>query len=831
MAGVLGSWLHGAPRGEWHPHAWKLDQVNGTRCRFPRTRKGRQIYDPCGAAPNNNLHRVLGFFTGFFNLTLDIQTLSFRLSSAAEVLVFRPAWLGLGCAGPEDVHDSEFLGGYPVRLVQQGRYLHHWLIVNATCGTKTASIELRVWPRCVEVHSIGDEPGFWATFLEDSWGRTTQPSAGYAGLSFCCSGSRCHFAKLSIPSDCCPLGESQCGWGPSAVCSAPLNLTMQMQPPPAVRNIDIPGLRPVWGDGHAWRVLLESGTDAFQNDAFEVVMENPLDEAVDYRIVFHYAAPKKITGVAAVLRLNQRPSGQHLQLSKNWHTNDCFWGRIRYDGTWFSAIAELRLPAGAHIQAELVVAYQFFGELHTVSHAQLSLIGWAGSNGLWEEVGLGAEGESITYEPNLQQRRAMVLDTRPFLVCAMDIPDCACHKETNASGAFAEMRCQMTQAEGCRGDVNVTGWTENSGGSDFLVAINEEGSYQYLTNVTARHTSNGPLLTNASYLGVTADGAVLVERTVSTWATNDLARHLHSFTYQVLRNVSYARLALYVLGADWYNFVADPGFAHGDAHGLKGTAMNLSSQLERFEYSKLHQKVPCGDLPCWFALLDPSQARHVHRGLVLRRFEARQGGGWSGNLSSDQISEAVFSLLGADNYGERTLGLELGLADMQLQAGDVISGDVELLLYPKSAQVHYGHNLHLGGPPWQLVAEARDPKVVMAEGHLQRLYFPRVAVNAAGYADFSLDFDYPGVLPVTIAGVKGLQGCLCGESGEELGGLQEGAFQVDFVPEEGYAYTYSLLRGVAKRFHFKPDCRPSIEGTCQAEGCRKCEPSTFQQRF
>lgn len=89
----------------------------------------------------------------------------------------------------------------------------------------------------------------------------------------------------------------------------------------------------------------------------------------------------------------------------------------------------------------------------------------------------------------------------------------------------------------------------------------------------------------------------------------------------------------------------------------------------------------------------------------------------------------------------------------------------------------------------------------------------------AGYADFSLDFDYPGlisqggvflgvsvlggfegtpkgrrnpvwafetiplwhpllvtrgVLPVTIAGVKGLQGCLCGESGEELGGLQEG---------------------------------------------------------
>ena len=104
----------------------------------------------------------------------------------------------------------------------------------------------------------------WLAAVQDSWGRTTQPSAGYAGLSFCCFGSRhvaetpfggrverrtahwrCHFAKLSIPSDCCPLpgwsfwecqhdpgataarlGESQCGWGPSAVCSAPLNLTL-----------------------------------------------------------------------------------------------------------------------------------------------------------------------------------------------------------------------------------------------------------------------------------------------------------------------------------------------------------------------------------------------------------------------------------------------------------------------------------------------------------------------------------------------------------------------------------------------------------------------------
>ena len=56
--------------------------------------------------------------------------------------------------------------------------------------------------------------------------------------------------------------------------------------------------------------------------------------------------------------------------------------------------------------------------------------------------------------------------------------------------------------------------------------------------------------------------------------------HRYALVVFTQRNVSYARLALYVLGADWYNFVADPGFAHGDAHGLKGTAMPLGEDMD-----------------------------------------------------------------------------------------------------------------------------------------------------------------------------------------------------------------------------------------------------------
>ena len=89
-----------------------------------------------------------------------------------------------------------------MRLVRQGRYLHHWLIVNASCSSilncyvlsfqlqwidfpnlpklliqnsvvllhwgadNTASLEFRIWRKCVDVHLIGDQPQFSGNFQE-----------------------------------------------------------------------------------------------------------------------------------------------------------------------------------------------------------------------------------------------------------------------------------------------------------------------------------------------------------------------------------------------------------------------------------------------------------------------------------------------------------------------------------------------------------------------------------------------------------------------------------------------------------------------------------------
>jgi hypothetical protein len=110
--------------------------------------------------------------------------------------------------------------------------------------------------------------------------------------------------------------------------------------------------------------------------------------------------------------------------------------------------------------------------LHISSHAQLSLIGW-GSNGLWEQAGQGSNGESITFEPNGQQRCVNNLDTRPFAACAIN---------ENVGGSCSS----YTFAN--------LGWTENVGGSDMLNIWTPSGAQLDPFATESHSIYNGKLL-------------------------------------------------------------------------------------------------------------------------------------------------------------------------------------------------------------------------------------------------------------------------------------------------------------------------------------------------
>ena len=195
----------------------------------------------------------------------------------------------------------------------------------------TVSMELRVWPNCLDVHAIGDEALPIHFEVDD---RSTANRVGYAALGFCWrSGAR---EGVEMPSGCCPQlgGLSQDafwtqGWVKAAVVSDPqapalphcgleltrmwllgLRSTSGRLRRPMIVDTEGHAALPVWGDGHAWRILLTG------KQRFQLLLENPEESATDVRLIFHLDEPPKITGVASLLlNLTGRPSGVHLQLS------------------------------------------------------------------------------------------------------------------------------------------------------------------------------------------------------------------------------------------------------------------------------------------------------------------------------------------------------------------------------------------------------------------------------------------------------------------------------------------------------------------------------------
>ena len=65
----------------------------------------------CCELPGLTNQRNMHYFGGIFNLTLDMDNLMFNLSTPGSSRTFWPRALGSDCQGPQDVHDSDFLGG------------------------------------------------------------------------------------------------------------------------------------------------------------------------------------------------------------------------------------------------------------------------------------------------------------------------------------------------------------------------------------------------------------------------------------------------------------------------------------------------------------------------------------------------------------------------------------------------------------------------------------------------------------------------------------------------------------------------------------------------
>ena len=422
-----------------------------------------------------------------------------------------------------------------------------------------------------------------------------------------------------------------------------------------------------------------------------------------------------IVGGSPLFRdLDGEPTGQPVQISKNWHESPF----------WYHLYASPTVGSEGH-EAELTFAHAKWGEAYAVSHAQLSLVGW-GTNQQWDESAIGAFGESITYDPDLTLQRAMVDDVRPFLV--------------EASSAW--------------------NWTGNVGGASFLVYEDDAGTKQRLERMRTHYAATGPVLTDVVYAGVSTDGAISAEIRTQLGRTDDLVRAWYHLDYTFLEDVPYSRLAFFQVAADSYGDNLFQQVAWGNAAGVTSTRAVSAHGTTGYASSDDRGLALDGDAP-WVLLFDASEdtsslPEHLADvGYVVRDFEAV--------LGDDVVTTPHVSLVQTYNGGRSQLAFELGLPfsdELVVPAGSTVRATVEYVVLPSDLDSYYGESdwlgafETLGGTDVMLrAAEGNQLEVAATVGELVREH--PVELEAA-VGETAVAFELGGGLgyvPVTVHGL------------------------------------------------------------------------------
>lgn len=437
-----------------------------------------------------------------------------------------------------------------------------------------------------------------------------------------------------------------------------------------------------------------------------------------------------ITGLSPMIRDGEgNPTGLPVQISKNWHGKN--EDAPPYSGGWFHGFTLLELPPTSTVEMEFTMAYSYWGGVPAASHAQLCLIGWGG-NQLWEQAAIGSWGESITYDPDVGLDRSMIDDVRPLMVTA-----------------FGGRKY---------------GWTENVGGGDFLVHYNFQNQKQYLTRMRTWHKNYGPNLSEVTYSGITNDGHIYAEFTVSTPRTDDINRVYHRARYKVLKPTPVIRTSFYSVGAEHYNNHTFIKMACGNAEGLleewepnaddSGYERNSTPIQGKNPWFSLHEGIPGSYYDDKKYLQDG--AAWANRGLVIRSWEAQ--------IEGKQVPIPYYSVYRTRDQGVKSVNLELCSPPetKMLLPGDYIEFDVELLILPQCPEDYYGPNVTLReslehmGNTWKLVhcqAVGNHLSVHTIKGTVTQRHPMKINVDRNQEAEFEVTGGVAYV-PFTFIGLK-----------------------------------------------------------------------------
>jgi hypothetical protein len=454
-------------------------------------------------------------------------------------------------------------------------------------------------------------------------------------------------------------------------------------------------------------------------DEFLISIDSQEAAAGTVPFLFDLYGPANITGLVPILCYpDGTPTGIPVQLSKNWHYVPL--------GAYLRAYTMLPSEPGKN-EYLLRIAYSLYGSLPTASHAQLSLVGW-GANGRWDQLSVGAAGETICFDMDMSPTDQVVTDVRGMML------------RKGLEGA-------------------TWGWTDAGWGGDWF-NVRPKGDRLAFAGMKTAYLAHGPCLSDVRYEGYYGSGRdVFVRAGVRTMRTDDYVRTFQKLRYEFKKSLPAGEAYLFKM--DGQSAIV-PKIAYGNRGGVIAERDTPSKEQSEFiECAELS-----GEGPWWVAFpgSKPTTSDRdwgtASRGLIVRSYRASFGG---------HIIENPSITVPGDYRKHRDLTYDLWLvppADVEsLKPGDWVEMDVEWITVPRIADDYYGPNesfrQHLSENPesWKTVhreAVGNDLKVEVSGGKLLQSFpiviraeKPEVTVKIHGGL---------GYVPIRFEGLKTADG-------------------------------------------------------------------------
>ena len=458
-------------------------------------------------------------------------------------------------------------------------------------------------------------------------------------------------------------------------------------------------------------------------DEFEITVTNRSTAAQQVPFLLHLRKPANITGLCPILcDADGQPTGIPVQLSKNWH-----YPKL---GKYFRGYMQLPAKPGRSTYL-LRVAYGFYGSLPSASHAQLSLVGYAGF-GRWDQLAIGCWGETMCFDLDLSCVEQTVTDVRLLMA------------RNGKQGKKWE-------------------WTDAGWGGDWLGLRDANGRKLLPNGVKTAYLAHGPCLTEVRYDGhYGARREVAFEAKLQTLRTDDYARTLQSFVYNFERRVDAQDSWLFKIGQTGNSI--SPQIAYGNGDGLLHAEDVPSTLRPKQRYVFRRELIGAG--PWWVGfpggyLTDERDWGTGSRALIIRAYRAQLGG------KTYHTPSFSLPVLKVDKQGGVNLDLSLTVPQgvSEFLPGDRIEMELEWITLHREADDYYGPNQdyrdHLEQHPrsWRTIyreAAGNDLQVQVTGGQLLQRY-PVVVEATAPQVRVQIDGGC-GYVPLRFEGLPAARG-------------------------------------------------------------------------